>query len=49
MVLCDGENIADFSTWVYIYIYIILIENTYIFIICYKQWNYCMFVQKNLL
>ena len=21
MVLCDGENIADFSTWLYIFIY----------------------------
>ena len=21
MVLCDGENIVDFSTWLYIFIY----------------------------
>ena len=36
MVLCDGQNIADFSTWLY-YVYIIIFENTYIFIICHKN------------
>ena len=43
MVLCDGENIADFSTLFYIFKkYIILFENTYIFIIYHKTWNYSM-------
>ena len=27
----------------YTYLYIILFENTYIFIICHKKWNYSMF------
>ena len=44
MVLCDGENIVDFSTW----LYIILFENTYIFIICHKKWNYSMFKKLEL-
>ena len=26
----------------YTYLYIILFENTYIFIICHKKWNYIM-------
>ena len=33
----------------YIYLYIILFENTYIFIICHKKWNYSMFEKKNYL
>ena len=32
----------------YTYLYIILFENTYIFIICHKKWNYSMFKKLEL-
>ena len=31
MVLCDGENIADFSTWLYIFIYNSIWKYLYIY------------------
>ena len=31
MVLCDGENIADFSTWLYIFIYHLIWKYLYIY------------------
>ena len=33
----------------YTYLYIIIFENTYIFIICHKKWNYSMFKQLEFL
>ena len=32
----------------YTYLYIILFENTYIFIICHKKWNFSMFKKLEL-
>ena len=36
------EKILQILVPGYTYLYIIIFENTYIFIICHKKWNYSM-------
>ena len=38
MVLCDGENIVDFSTWLYIFIYHSIWKYLYIYNMSQKNW-----------
>ena len=40
------EKILQILVPGYTYLYIVIFENTYIFIICHKKWNYSMF-KKN--
>ena len=46
MVLCDGENIADFSTWLYIFIYHYIRKYLYIYDM---PWNYSRFEEEKIL